>query len=95
LQVSIGYVPDDDVFADEYFGDDGEIFGTGGHNDANIGDDVQIDTVFGLVDADAFKLGREVASDGANGDDTEGDLRSEPGERLDARERAEGNGDTV
>ena len=60
----------------EDFGDDGKILGTRGHNDANIGDHVEINRVLGLVNAHTFEGGRKIAGHATYGNNAEMDTRS-------------------
>ena len=95
LQERIGDVPDDHVFSHQDLGDDGKIFRSRGHNDADISDHVEVDAVFGLVDTDAFESGGEIASDGANGENPKGNLRSKPCKRLNPCQSTQRDRDTV
>ena len=76
LKVGVGNAADDDEFADEDFRCDGEVFCPRGHNDRDVCNHVEIDRVFRLVDTHAFKGGKKVARNAADGDNAEGDTRA-------------------
>ena len=88
LQIGVGDSADDDAFADENVRRHGEIFRLGGHDDADVRDDVEIHRMFRLIDAHALELRRERAGDAADGNDADMYFRPETRERLYPRERA-------
>ena len=88
LQIDVGDFSDEDAFAYENIGLNGEFFRAGGHDDADVGDDVEINGMFRLIDAHALELRRERAGDAADGNDADMYFRPETRERLYPRERA-------
>ena len=95
LQIDVGDFSDEDAFAYENIGLNGEFFRAGGHDDADVGDDVEINGMFRLIDADAFKFGGKRAGDAADGNDADMYSRPETRQSLDSRQGAERNGDSV
>lgn len=71
LQIDVGDFSDEDAFAYENIGLNGEFFRAGGHDNADVGDDVEINGMFRLIDADAFKFGGKRAGDAADGNDAD------------------------
>lgn len=95
LQIDVGDFSDEDAFAYENIGRNGKFFRAGGHDDADVGDDVEINGMFRLIDADAFKFGGKRAGDAADGNDADMYSRPEARQSLYSREGSEGNGDSV
>ena len=70
-------------------------FAAGGHDDADVCDYVEINGMFGLVNAHAFERRGEIARYTADGNDTEMNTRPYAGKRFDPRQRSKRHGNSV
>ena len=73
LQVRVGDGTDNHRFADKDISGDGEIFRARGHYDADICNNVKINGMFCLIDANTFESGGKAARYTADGDNAKGD----------------------